>query len=76
MTKELEEGRQAIEVLRGVVATAAGEEDKRADAMNERIFQLQATLEAMQRSYDQVRRLEDRYERAFATYQPQPRRRR
>jgi hypothetical protein len=70
------EAAKQIEAIRLMIAQQDEHFDKQDDTINQRIFELQQTLAKMQSNYHEVQTLQDRYDHAFATYQPQPKRRR
>ena len=74
--EELIELAHKIDGLAGVLAAANERDNQSNDAVNERMFEIQRQLADMLTSYRRVGTLEERYDRAFSTYQPQPKRRR
>ena len=72
---KLEELQKKLDATEKALHEAGDREDQTVNALGDRIFQLQQQVSQMLQDYRDVRRLEDRYDRAFATYKPQRKRR-
>jgi|SRR5215469_1376512 len=76
LSQQIERTRQEEGAIRTLIATRTDTFRQGEADLKERLTEIQHSLALMEQNYRHVRTLETRYDQAFATYQPQPRRKR